>query len=162
MDQFQKQLITRQFYLQQMGAISLKADKAAKRIVVPKDAQPEEQVPTEDLGSEDSLSETRPLPADSDDVTSESDAEDPLYFFLSFFVATGCSEPPVPAILSTSPMHAATVPSPTPFPPEPSTPCVAASTTISLEEASIQAEKTCSMETPGPLFDPGANSTMVR
>ena len=78
MDQFQKQLITRQFYLQQMGAISLKADKAAKRIVVPKDAQPEEQVPTEDLGSEDSLSETRPLPADSDDVTSESDAEDPL------------------------------------------------------------------------------------
>jgi hypothetical protein len=29
MDQFQKQLITRSFYLQQMGAISLKADKAA-------------------------------------------------------------------------------------------------------------------------------------
>ena len=78
MDQFQKRLITRSFYLQQMGAISLKADKAARRIVVPQDDQPLEQVPTEDCVSDDSLSETRPVPADSDDLTSDSDIEDPL------------------------------------------------------------------------------------
>ena len=78
MDQFQKQLITRSFYLQQMGAISLKADKAARRIVVPQDDQPIEQVPTEDCVSDDSLSETRPVPADSDDLTSDGDIEDPL------------------------------------------------------------------------------------
>ena len=78
MDQFQKQLITRSFYLQQMGAISLKADKAARRIVVPKDDQPLEEVPNEDCVSDDSLSETRPVPADSDDFTSDSDVEDPL------------------------------------------------------------------------------------
>lgn len=78
MDQFQKQLITRSFYLQQMGAISLKADKAARRIVVPKDDQPLEEVPNEDCVSDDSLSETRPVPADSDDLTSDSDVEDPL------------------------------------------------------------------------------------
>ena len=29
MEQFQKQMITRKFYLQQMGALSLKADRAA-------------------------------------------------------------------------------------------------------------------------------------
>ena len=79
------------------------------------------------------------------------------------FVAPGCPEPPVPVISTTSSLEpAATVPSPTPFPPEPSTPYVASSATVSLEEASIQAEKTCSVETPGPLFNPGANSTMLR
>ena len=83
MDQFQKQLITRRFYLQQMGAISLKADKAARRIVVPKDDQQTEQVPTEQVPvdeceSEDSLSETRPVPADSDESTSDSEGEDHL------------------------------------------------------------------------------------
>ena len=45
---------------------------------VPKDDQPLEQVPTKDCGSDDSLSETRPISADSDDVTSDSDVEDHL------------------------------------------------------------------------------------
>ena len=64
-----------------MGAICLKADKAAQRIVVLEDDQPVvpvEQVPTEDIDSEDSLSETRPMPVDSDDETSDTDVEGPL------------------------------------------------------------------------------------
>ena len=80
------------------------------------------------------------------------------------FVAPGDSEPPVPSLLLTpSSEPTATVPSPTPS--TPSTPCVAASATVcvSLEEDSFQdVAQPISIETPGPLFDPGANSTMVR
>jgi hypothetical protein len=69
------------------------------------------------------------------------------------FVALGDSEPPV-----SSQLHSATIPSTTPSPP---TPSVAASAT--LEEDSFQdAVQSTFVNTPGPLFDPGANSTMVR
>ena len=80
------------------------------------------------------------------------------------FEAPGDSEPPVPSLLLTpSSEPTATVPSPTPS--TPSTPCVAASATmcVSLEEDSFQdVAQPISIETPGLLFDPGANSTMVR
>ena len=71
------------------------------------------------------------------------------------FVALGDSEPPVSSLL---PTPSATIPSTTPSPP---TPSVAASAT--LEEDSFQdAVQSTFVNTPGPLFDPGANSTMVR
>ena len=68
MEQFQKQMITRKFYLQQMGALSLKADRAAKRVT---EENNDETVNVEEVASDDSLSETRPLPAAS--ASSESD-----------------------------------------------------------------------------------------
>ena len=77
MDQYQKQLITRNFYLQQMGAISLKADRAAKRIVEDeKDAAVNDTV--QDVASDDSLSETRPLPADTESSASDCGEPDQL------------------------------------------------------------------------------------
>ena len=77
MDQYQKQLITRNFYLQQMGAISLKADRAAKRIVEDeKDVAVNDTV--QDVASDDSLSETRPLPADTESSASDCGEPDQL------------------------------------------------------------------------------------
>ena len=75
MDQYQKQLITRKFYLHQMGAISLKADRAAKRIVDDDTDAAAVNDTVQDVASDDSLSETRPLPADTE--SSASDCEEP-------------------------------------------------------------------------------------
>ena len=97
MDQFQKQVITRTFYLQQIGAISLKADRAARRIVTEKEGETVANVTLEEAVSDDSLSETRPLPADSDRDTSASDVE----------TAAVAHPVPVPAPLSSHPLAAA-------------------------------------------------------
>ena len=74
------------------------------------------------------------------------------------FVAPGYSEPSVSSLLPTpSSEPAATAPSQTPSPPEPSTPCLASSATVfvSLEEDSIQdTAQPISIGTPGLLFDP--------
>ena len=94
MNQFELGELPRMFYLQQMGAISLKADKAARRTVVDVEGDGElaqvapVEVPVEaaiatplsDDGSDshDSLSETRPVVVDSEG--SFSDQDDPFAF----------------------------------------------------------------------------------
>ena len=83
MEQFQKQMITRKFYLQQMGALSLKADRAANRVL---EENGDDSANLEEVASDDSLSETRPLPAASESSASDEDpppavsnlADDPL------------------------------------------------------------------------------------
>ena len=82
MKRFEKGEITRAFYLEQIGALNLKADKAASRPV--DDNEPVDDLPNvdgsraeaEDSDSADSLSETRPAPVDSTD--SDVDQEDPF------------------------------------------------------------------------------------
>ena len=77
MKQFEKGDITRSFFLKEMGALSLKANREADRLWT--DVQDGVHIPaTHDIDSsdsEDSLSETRPLLPSSD---SDSDQEDPF------------------------------------------------------------------------------------
>ena len=76
MTQFERREITRVFYLKEIGAISLKADRAAARARVPNDEDGDLPAPVSDSESNDSLSETRPAPDTSDD--SDVDQEDPF------------------------------------------------------------------------------------
>ena len=81
MDQFSKGEISRQFYLREMGAISLKADRKAKRMVPASESGgPPGTVNittvNADSDSQDSLSETRPFGEDYPDSNS-SDEEEP-------------------------------------------------------------------------------------
>ena len=68
MEQFSRGEISRTFYLREMGAISLKADRKAKRMVaVPEESEmpPNNVNLTVDSDSQDSLSETRPFAGNS-------------------------------------------------------------------------------------------------
>ena len=82
MEQFERGDIGRKFYLRRMGALSLKADKAAKRMIPEYEdaANATNATPKETLNvdseSDDSLSETRPEVLESD--TSSTDQEDPF------------------------------------------------------------------------------------
>ena len=75
MGQFERGEISRTYYLREMGAISLKADTASSRNLTEVD-QTLLPVPDEHEDSEDSLSETRPPPQDSED--SDLEQEDPF------------------------------------------------------------------------------------
>merc|ERR1719318_1050686 len=79
-------------------------------------------------------------------------------------LASGGFDSPSPPLLPNPTLEpTASVTSPSPSPPKPSTPCVVLSASVSLEEGSFQdTAQLITIETPGPLFDPGANSTMVR
>ena len=71
MEQFAKGELSRADYLREMGAISLKADKAASRMLVEEGEGPPGLMDMDSDDSHDSLSETRPLPRDSDETASE-------------------------------------------------------------------------------------------
>ena len=80
MDQFGKGELPRAKFLKEMGAISLKADRAASRM----DHDNDEldmligQVMDDSDDSHDSLSETRPLPMESGESDTEEDVYDDL------------------------------------------------------------------------------------
>ena len=77
MQQFSKGEIDRRFYLKEMGAISLKADRKAKRIGPEEEVVPSSNINVSiDSESNDSLSETRPFGEESED-SSCSDQEAP-------------------------------------------------------------------------------------
>lgn len=81
MEQFSKGEISRQFYLKEMGAISLKADRKAKRMVPASEVTTLQtsnvNVTMDDSDSQDSLSETRPF-AENSEESSSSGQEDPF------------------------------------------------------------------------------------
>ena len=73
MSQFEKNEITRSFYLKQMGALCLKASKESDRLI---NEPCLTETPAADSDSNDSLSETRVMPHSSNEESS--DQEDPF------------------------------------------------------------------------------------